>query len=152
MRSQTWFWEPVNPAHYDHHGDGCPGTLGTPVLSLTSPWTLPRIGDNLQVTLTGLPTHVAGLVMGFSDQVFGGAALPNHLDWLGMPGCYLRAAPEASTFLVGQNHAASLSLTIPNAAGLLGLDFYQQGLPFDAAANTLGITVTNSMRGTIGSW
>jgi hypothetical protein len=131
-------------------GTGCPGALGTPSLTLSAPWTLPRLGDTLAVTLSGLPVNLGGLGMGFSDQVFAGSPLPLDLTPRGMPGCRVHAAPEATVFLVGQNHAAELSLAIPNATFLLGLAFYQQGFAVDPGANAAGLTLTNSMQGLIG--
>lgn len=145
-------WEPVHPASFRIHGTGCPGSVGAPSLAATRPWTLPRLGDSLGVTLSNLPQSVGFLAMGFQDQMSGTLPLPYPLAGIGMPSCFLRVSMDATLLLLGANQEVSFQLPIPAANPLLGLSFYQQGLSFDPAANAAGFAVTNSAVGVIGSW
>lgn len=139
----------TNPAAYDSHGAGCP-TATPPELSLTHPWTRAWLGDTMSVDATSLPTSVALLAMGFSDQSYGATALPVDLSPLGMPGCSLRAAPEALLFASGSNNRTTFQLPIPQATALLGVVFFQQVMAPAPGANALGMLVSGSMRGTVG--
>lgn len=144
-------WEPVHPARYDLHGPGCPGTLGTPTLSLTNPWNLPRIGDTLQATVDHALLGFAVLGMGFQASTYSGQPLPIDLGAYQMPGCHLRVPLDATVLLLGAPPTLSFSLPIPNQAGLLGVQFFQQAAIWDPPLNATGIGWTNSMAGLVGA-
>jgi hypothetical protein len=147
-----WTYGPVTPARYDLHGAGCPGTFGVPGITLAAPWTLPWLGGQLEVLVHRLPVGAAFLTMGFGDQSHAGVSLPADLAVLGMPGCFLRVQPEATVLLAAP--ATSLlpfTLPVPNRPSLLRQTFFQQALVLDPGANAGGATISNSMRGVIGS-
>jgi hypothetical protein len=147
-----WTYGPVNPARYDFHGAGCPGTYGVPGITLAAPWNLPWLGGQLEVFVHRLPVGAAFLTMGFGDQSHAGVSLPADLSALGMPGCFLRVQPEATVLLAAP--ATSLvpfTLPVPNRPSLLRQTFFQQALVLDPGANAGGATISDSMRGVIGS-
>lgn len=148
---RTYAYTPVLPAHYDLHGAGCTGTLGMPGLAPTLPWSLPWLGESLVGTLTNLPASLAFVTTGFSDTTVGSQPLPLDLGALGMPGCLLRCSPEVTMLVSGAGNLAQFSLPIPNVAGMRGLGFFQQALAIDPAANPMGATLSNSVRGVIGT-
>ena len=146
----TWSYGVANPALYQPHGAGCPGSLGTPELSLTAPWSLPWLGSTHGITVDHLPVDIAVLAIGLQDQVSSAGPLPLNLSPLGAPGCFLRVAPDAATFLFGAGGTASWNLAIPPTNAFLGQRLFQQALSFDPFANALGAAMTNSMVGRIG--
>ncbi len=56
----------------------------------------------------------------------------------GAPGCFGRVSTDASQFLFGAANAAVWNFGIPNAAGLLGVQMYNQALVLDPTWNALG--------------
>ena len=147
----TFAYSPTLPARYELHGAGCAGTSGMPSLAPTQPWSLPWLGDTLAGTITNLPTSMAIVTTGFSDTSFGSLTLPLDLGALGLPGCLLRCSPLAPTLVSGAGGIASFSLPIPNISTMRGLTFFQQALVLDPAANPLGATLSNSIRGVVGT-
>lgn len=145
-----WSYESITPARYDPHGPGCPGPLGVTTLAPLQPWTLPWIGGTMSVQLDNLPQQAAFLAMGFSDQSYGSIALPHDLGPLGMPGCFLRLAPEASVLVVSASTSATFILPVPNNLQLRGLAFFQQALVLAAGANPAGLVMSDSIRGVVG--
>ncbi len=109
------------------------------------------IDQDFTLTLEGAPANAgASLVFGFNDQVLdGGVPLPLALP--GAPGCAIQVSIQA-TFLNPANGSGSSSLLIavPNDPLLLDSEFYNQWLILDAAANSLGVVVTNAAKSTIG--
>lgn len=150
-----WALTPDHPAPYERHGDGCagPGTAG-PELALRAPWTRAWLQAPwpFEVALSNLPLSIGMLAMGFGDQQHAGLPLPIDLAALGMPGCFLRIAGEATLFVSGSGGRATVSLTLPPNAALLGQVFFQQGFALAPGANAAGILATPSFRGAIGRW
>jgi hypothetical protein len=105
----------------------------------------------LTATVGNLPLSVAIVTMGFSDTTFGPYALPLDLGFLGMPNCILRSAPETIVFVPGAGGSATFSLAVPNLNSMRGLVFFQQAAAIDPAANPLGVTLTNAVRGVVGT-
>jgi hypothetical protein len=138
------------PAPYEPVNRSCPASSSPPELDLTQPWTRPWLGDTLSVTARSLPLSVGLLVMGFSDQQFGGNTLPYPLDVHGMPNCFLSVAPDATLLAVGSGGAATFALAIPNLPPLLGTQFWQQVFAPAPGANAAGMLASGSHRGRVG--
>lgn len=151
LTSIVCYYGPVTPARYAPHGGGCAGSQGEPTLSLAHPWTLPWLGGALVADLQPLPAGAAFLATGLQDQSIGSQPLPLDLAPIGMTQCLLRIAPMATLPLSGPSGTARFSVTVPNAAGLLGQPFYQQALVLDPTANAPGLILSQSMRGMVGS-
>ena len=147
---RSYFFESVRPATFEVHGSGCAGSLGQSELRLRHSWTRAWLGQSLETELTNLPTSTAIVAVGCDDQHWAGTALPRPLDPIGMPGCLLRVPPESIYAIAGSHQRATLSLPVPLQAALLGTAIYQQGFAIDPAANSLGLTATNSVRATVG--
>jgi hypothetical protein len=118
------------------HGDGCPGSNGTPTVGFTGS---PVQGNTISFDLTnGVQNGIALFVAGTSN----GFPFPLDLAILGAPSCYQYTdLAVASAVLLDPAGAGSVAIPIP--AGLLGFRFYGQYAVLDAAANAFGITTSN---------
>jgi hypothetical protein len=148
------FWEgyeyyTLNPATFDTTGAGCPGSLGTPALRLTQPWTRAWLGRTLSVDITNVP-QAAFLAYGLSPTTSGPFALPLDLTPFGLPGCTARVAFDAVVPLVATNQLATDTVAVPNTAALLGVAIGQQAFAVDPTGNAAGLSVSNAVRFTIG--
>jgi len=76
--------------------------------------------------------------------------LPLALLPFGMPGCLLQVDPAITQLLIGSGGSAAWSLNVPNDAGLLGVQFFNQGAAIDPGANAAGVTVSNAGAAVIG--
>ncbi len=143
----TWELRLPAAASFTPFGAGCAGSRGVPGLAAQT-GSLPRAGTVFAASVTNLPwTGPAVLALGVSDQAYGGTPLPLDLGFLGAPGCSLRASIEDLFVLTNVLGAATWSFAIPPVPGAV---FYAQALPFDPAANPLGLTVSNAARGVVG--
>jgi hypothetical protein len=124
----------TSPAQYTPHGPGCPASLGT----------------TMSTDLTNMPSALAVLAMGFSDQSHGTVPLPFDLTPSGMPGCFVRVDPFATVAIAGISGTGTSQLTVPNQSQLLGVQFFQQALVLAPGANTAGLVMSNSMRAVVG--
>ena len=141
---------PAQRASYRSNGAGCVSTLGS-APNIRRNGTLPQIGTTFAVELTGMPAPgVAILTVGFSNTVWSGLPLPLDLGILGMVGCQLRQDLFDATVLIGSSGTASWSLAIPDQASILGAQFFHQAMVADAAANSFGAVLSNSMRAVVG--
>ena len=123
------------------------GTALVPSLGSTN---LPNLGSSYSVTLAdALPGTFAVLASGLSDSMWSGGALPAVL--LGAPGCMLFVDPvvldAVATSVAG---TASASFSVPNSAGLIGVQVFHQWGVLDAV-NGLGIVMSNAGRASIGN-
>ena len=118
------------------HGDGCPGSNGTPTLNLSGS---PVVGNTLSFDLTnGVPSGVALFFAGFSNST----PFPLELSFLGMPSCYAYTDLTVSVPLfLDPAGAGSIPLPIPPSA--VGLLFYAQFAVLDPPANSFGFTTSN---------
>ncbi len=112
---------------------------------------LPQLGASYDLTLTdALGPAFALLVSGLSDSSWLGAPLPAPLP--NAPGCDLLVSPDVlDVAITSPSGAASSSIAVPNAAGLVGLPVFHQWAVLDAAANPFGIVVSNGGRATVGN-
>lgn len=135
------------PASYSTFGTGCTGSLGVPTLQ---PISMPRIGQNLNVLVNGLPQNLCFLVTGWSNTQFPLGSLPYSLAAFGAPSCLARVSNDTTQLLIGTNTIAFASMALPNNPGLLGAVFYHQALVLDPPANALGATMSNAAAASIG--
>ncbi|MFO1051047.1 MAG: kelch repeat-containing protein [Planctomycetota bacterium] len=142
---------PTDRAAWTVTGAGCAGAAGTPTLSTAD--LGPFLGDVFTVAISNVPSPENGAtvgLLGFLDTNFGSLTLPAELSDWGMPGCTLYNDIGGVFVLPVSGNLATWNLTIPTESVLLGLDFYQQALCFDAGANVLGLILSDQGRGRIG--
>ena len=122
-------------AGYGFFASGCAGSLGVTNLLHSS---RPQIGGTLTVNLNNLPLSAAVMITGFSNttSIFG--PLPLDVTPFGAPGCFGHVSTDATLFLFGAANAAAWNFGVPNDAGLIGLQMYNQALVLDPAWNALG--------------
>lgn len=139
-----------SPGHYELYGAGCAGTRGAPQLAW---FGTPMVGSSLQVHLNrAVPGTFAFLVFGDSATIANGTPLPYSLGGLGAPNCNVVAAPVGNVLsptdpATGQ---AIFTMNLPNMAAAIGYQVFHQWFCLDAAANALGLTVSNGGAATIG--
>jgi hypothetical protein len=81
----------------------------------------------------------------------GASVLPMPLDPIGMPGCWLVADAGLATLpMVPGSAAAAVSIAIPNAPGLVGLQLFAQGWATAPGINVAGIVTSNGLRIRVG--
>lgn len=149
--NDTWSFGP-DTASVQSVGTGCAGSYGTPTLAAATN-SVPRIGSNLQMTLTQIPPVATVCVpfFGFNNVAFGSTPLPASLAAYGMPGCTILSDVYATYFVIGLSGTASWSLGIPLVSNLAGTHIYLQSLVFDAlVGNPAGIVITNGLDAGIG--
>lgn len=123
-------------ARTSSHGDGCPGSNGTPRLGFTG---TAQAGNTLLINATnGVPNGLALLVAGTTN----GLPFPFELSSLNMPGCYAYTdLAFIDVALLDGAGAGSYPFVIPPS--VIGFLFYTQYACLDPAANLFGFTTTN---------
>jgi len=151
--NDTWLYVPmVVPATFSTFGAGCAGTAGVPALA-AAPGQLPWIGSTLTLEFTNLPSTVLSPViasLGFSRTMWGSLPLPYPLAGFGMPGCFVFIAATFSRNLANAAGMATWPIAVPNNLGLVGTQFFVQGLVFDFGVNQFNAVVTNAGAGVVG--
>jgi hypothetical protein len=143
----TWEFQLGAGPSYTAYGAGCAGSRGVPALA-ASGTSLPRVGQPFAATVTNLPfTAPTFMFLGLSNTAYGPTPLPLSLGFLGAPGCSVLASGDDLSLVTNVLGVGLWQWTIPNAPGA---SFYNQAIVFDAAANPLGITVSNGAHGVIG--
>ena len=113
---------------------------------------VPQLGGTFAVVLRNArPNAPAFLAHGTSRSAWASLPLPFDLTALGAPGCAL-ATDYALTLplTIAVTGQGKFVYTIPNLPVLTGQNFCNQGLILDAAANALGMALTNGGIATIG--
>ncbi|MBL8754734.1 MAG: VCBS repeat-containing protein [Planctomycetes bacterium] len=131
-------------------GTGC----GTPLFTMQPVGTaLPLLGHTAAADLAHLPTALAGVAIGFSDQAMGALPLPAPLAGIGMPGCTLLQSTDVLGLPVTPLSAttARFSLGIPNQGALLGAYLFLQGHCFAPGANAMQFVVSNGVAWHLGN-
>lgn len=151
----TWTKNPSfgTPATVTPFGAGCAGTAGTPVLAALG-GTLPWINSNLVLELRSLPALIFRApfgILGLSRTAWGAVPLPAGLAAVGMPGCTALVSVDYIAPLVNNLGSAQWTIRLPNAAALVGMDFYVQGLVVDPQANAFGAVLSNAADCVIGA-
>lgn len=121
-----------------------PGCAGSQPAARLVPADTPRIGVDFEVRLFDLPHDLA--VLAFGWQPVG----PIMLDGFGMPGCALAVALDALVPVAGSGGQAVHTLPIPASSSLVGVAFDNQAAVFDAAANPMGLVLSDAAHGVIG--
>lgn len=132
----------------------CIGSNGLPVTVLSTtpqviwgrPW-VPQLRD-------AMPNTLAVLTLGtFDSAPWGGLLLPQDLQALGAPGCYL-SIDMAATFLgvTAADGSATFPFVVPNEPLLLGEWFRFQGGALDLQANTLGLVTSQARKVQVCGW
>jgi hypothetical protein len=148
LMSDTWEYTPGPGAAYSTFGAGCLGSRGVPTLQPQSN-ALPRVNTPFTVQANNLPlTGPAFLFFGLSNTNYGPTPLPFDLAPVGAPGCNLAVSGDLLFGFPNILGVGTWTFTVPNQPGVV---FYQQAFAFDPAANSLGLTVTNGGRGTVGN-
>ena len=139
------------PGQYEVYGTACGGvSRRLPQVGFAG---LPTIGQSTSILIeSGVPSGNAFLAIGGSDTNWGALALPVDLTPIGAAGCFLRVSLDVTLATpLDVNGQASLPLSIPANAGLVGLPFYNQWLVLDPAANALQLVFSNGGRARIGN-
>ena len=142
----------VNAVGVQPFGTGCAGADDhVPVLGAA---TGPALGQGFALSLVAVPAGAPTfLALGDSTTTFGGVALPFDLVVIGAAGCAVRTnhlvvLPLTATGQGSGGGVAGITLTVPSDPALRGKVLHLQALVVDAAANGLGLTVSNGLTAT----
>lgn len=135
LSDQTWEFG----ARFRAYGVGCPGSNGTPTLSMPDAG---RIGGNYILDVTNAAPLLAVFVIGLSEEP--GVAL----DSIGMTGCSAYSTPDLLISAVPV--AGTASLTWSPVTAVVGNRFYAQALCLDPGANPAWLTASNGVANTFG--
>jgi hypothetical protein len=144
----TWEWHEGFLGTATTFGTGC----GSPVLALSSV-VRPIIDTTVQTSLTGTPSSVVFVALGWNRAAFGSFALPLSLTGFGMPGCELLQSSDAAALPTTSTApgTATFSLRVPNNTGLIGLHVYLQGWAYAPGVNPGHTIVSNGIDWGIGN-
>ena len=109
---------------------------------------LPRIGSGLTYHMTGgFPWTLNVFAFGFSDTQHQGLNLPQALQpFGGLPGCFALCSADITDSAVSDGAGAeSVVINIPNAFGMLGMEYFTQFYSLG-----IGIKTSRAMRNVIG--
>ena len=140
----------VNPsAAANSFGAGCPGSVGTPNLRVTS---LPIVGSTFRSELTNIVPGVAVLAIGWSNSAWNGVPLPLSLSAFGLAsGCTNYTSIDMAQWS-SHGGTAGFAVTIPFDTTLYGVRFYLQGACVDSGlATPTPIAVSNGLDVQLGS-
>lgn len=123
----------------------------------------PRLGvDPLAPARVGRSTNLLGsdlragqpaatLLLGLSDQTWGGVGLPLALDFAGLPTCRLLVSVDVLVPApISAGGMASWTVPIPEDRNLLGRTFFTQILSPDPGVNAAGLVISAGLAVTIG--
>lgn len=152
---ETWEFFGPGIAQAAPFGAGCPGASGLAPLLASLPGSRPQLGSVFEVEFRDLPIAPGTATLAFwglSSEIWKDTqfALPDDLDWIGMPNCDLLVSLDHLVPLSTTGSIASWTLNIPSDIGLVGFEFFLQGLILDPGANALGLITSNGIRGKVG--
>lgn len=133
-------------------GSACAGHASPPQLGVDA-LAQARLGQVMTIRGANLLPASPGalLLVGLSDQVWVGGALPVPLDGLGMTGCSLQVSTELVLFgSVSGAGEAQWNLGLPGNPQLLGLQLFGQILAADPGVNTAGLVTSRPIAVTTG--
>lgn len=139
-------------ALYSNFAGGCVGSNALVPSWTVREWELPQMGTTLIGEIRNCPSAAVVLPFaGFSRTLStSNLPLPFDLGPIGAPGCMVEVDPLATLLVITDaTGAARTTFAIPFSPGLIGVVFSQQAAVLDAAANQLGITMTNAGTGLI---
>ncbi len=143
----TEHWTLSHPAgaRFANLGSGCSGSTGIPRLDLAD-GRMPWLGHTAMLTASNLVTSAAVIALGSSSSPWGAIALPLPLAAFGMPTYSLLVSVDANATTVGSGGTAALTVLVPNATWLVGVDLWAQAFSPDLAANAAGVVVSQAVR------
>lgn len=133
------------PASVLELGPGCAGPGGLLTTSIAAPW----LNGTYRSRTTGCADpSLAFALWGFSDPNLSLASLHP----LGGAGCVLHAEDDIVLLMVPLAGEAAMTLTVPNQAGLVGVELHHQVVQFafDGGGTPTGIHAGNGLRLTLG--
>jgi hypothetical protein len=135
-------------------GQGCMGRAGELVVRAVD-GARPELGRDLVVEAGPLPAGAgAALLLGFDDRQFLGTPLPLDLGFVGLPGCQLLVAIDATVPMApppSAGGAARHTLQVPLRAELAGGVLFAQALAVDPALPGILGGTTNGLRLALGN-
>lgn len=138
----------ISGAGFSTSGAGCVGSAGSPTLAVT-PQQFPVAGQPFSVMVQNVPLFAPVFMMlGASDQMWGGTSLPISLGPFGAVGCSMLTGPDLVYGAPNVLGTALWTVTIPSSLG--GSTFFNQAVVFDPRANPAGLTVSNLGRVLVG--
>lgn len=131
-------------ARTSSHGDGCPGSNGTPTVT---PNGAAQPGNTIGFDLTnGVPGGIALFIAGTTNS----APFPIDLGIIGAPGCFTYT-DLALTDVTLLDPIGAGTYGIPVPIGLIGFRFFAQYAVLDPPANAFGFTTSNYINVHVGS-
>lgn len=127
------------PSPFRTLGASCPGSAGTPVLAGVVP---ARMCKSTRVQATRLVPQRAGIFFLGPHTAWNNIPLPLRLT---STGCSLHVGPDVILPVPTGSGTATLTLGIPFAPQLIGIEFGLQYVFHDPAANSLGWVLTNGV-------
>jgi hypothetical protein len=118
------------------HGDGCPGSNGTPLL------TMQGTGQVSTTVSFDLTNGVQGGIALFIAGTTNGGPFPFDLSVLGAPGCFAYTDLGITNVVLLDGVGAG-SVVLPIPAGAAGVLLYAQYAVLDVPANAFGFTSSN---------
>jgi len=147
---ETWIREVPGLAVAQPYGVGC----GSPAMrSIPDAASRPLLGSTFAVDVTGVPTGIAFMCFGWSNQQVLGLSLPFAMDAFGLASCWLLQSDDAITLpcVTTGPGTARFSLAIPAHASFTGLPFFLQPWGPAPGANPGGGIVGDAVAVTIGA-
>lgn len=128
-------------------------SCGVPGLQLVAdPSARPLVGATARCQITGAPTPLFVMTMGFNTQFYGPFPVPLPLDGVGMTGCVLRhSADILGLSLTPLGADLEYALPVPFTSTLLGFPCHMQGYGFAPGANPAQIAMTNMLTWIVGN-
>ncbi|MCB9890624.1 MAG: trypsin-like serine protease [Planctomycetes bacterium] len=128
---------------FESVGVGCNGSNGVPQLDALG---TPDIGSNFVLSGKGLALNAAAILsFGLSKTSWLSVPLPISLTNAGATGCSITSSIDATEGVVSTTGLWSRNINLPNDKTWIGARFYFQWIGLDKAANSLGITTSNSL-------
>lgn len=127
-------------------GVGCVGAAGTVALAAEQ---LPWLGGSLRSVATGVPASSIAV------EVLGLGALAAPLSSLlpqGLPGCDLLVTPDLLALHLPNGGEVRTAMPLPLAPALVGRSFRQQVVVVEVAATITGLSSSNALLLTVGSY
>ena len=165
----TWSWKNggTRSVHYWHPPTST--TWNGPFTSVAWAWQVdcaggkkitslgntgvPKLGNSFSVDLSNAkPSTAAVLTFGASKTKFLALNLPLSMAPFGASGCSLNTSIEGlGTTAVGTQGTANVKILVPNSKTLLGVNFHNQFIVVDPAANSMGLSFSNGGTGVVGN-
>ena len=132
-------------------GSACSGHASPPDLSI-DPLATARIGRTMHWLVANAPVGgTSFLMLGFSDTVWAGGALPFDLAPVGMAGCPLLVSPDLATSATADaSGTATHAVPLPDSSALLGAILYGQAIVPAPGLNALGLGVSAGVAASLG--